>query len=307
MTSFLKDNESSLIVFGSTGFIGRHLIKTFQKNNNIQKLVGYNSSNANLLGNDVVDRLRRELTAKDTLLILSANTKQSGATMNEFRANMNMITNLCDLIKLVRPKKVIYFSTQAIFGEDTNHEDIEEITEPVPSSIYGLSKLTSERLLDQIIKPLSTTQVILRIPRVYGPEDSISNYGPSQFLHLSRQKKCINLWGDGLELRHFLFVEDLTNAVIEILNRPELEGILNLAPDQPSTFLEAADLANELTQSQEPLVYLERTRPKANHVMNLSRWREKIPDFSFTSLREGMMRTLDYQTTKKESNYSGIE
>ena len=52
--------------------------------------------------------------------------------MNEFRANMNMITNLCDLIKLVRPNKVIYFSPQAIFGEDTNHDDIKETTEAVP-------------------------------------------------------------------------------------------------------------------------------------------------------------------------------
>ena len=100
----------------------------------------------------------------------------------------------------------------------------------------------------------------------------------------------------GLELRHFLFAEDLANAVIEILKKPELEGVFNLAPYHTSTFLEAAVLANELTQSQKPLVNLERTRPKANHVMDLSRWREAIPDFSFTSLREGMIRTLDCLT-----------
>ena len=192
MTSIIKNNLGKLIVFGSTGFIGRHLIKTINKDMTEPELVGYNSSNANLVDEGIVDRLRRDLTEKDTLLILSANTMQSGATMNEFRTNMKMITNICDLIELVEPKKVIYFSTQAIFGEDTNHKDIKETTEPVPSSIYGLSKLTAERLLDHIIKPLSTVQVVLRIPRVYGPGDNISNYGPSQFLHQSRQKKSIN-------------------------------------------------------------------------------------------------------------------
>jgi len=298
MTSSIKDNEGTLVVFGSTGFIGRHLFKTLLEDKTELEVVGYHSRNANLLDEGIVDRLRRELTAKDTLLILSANTMQTGATMNEFRTNMNMITNLCDLITVVRPKKVIYFSTQAIFGEDNNHEDIKETTEPVPSSIYGLSKLTSERLLDHVIKPLATTQVVLRIPRVYGPEDSVSNYGPSQFLHLSGQKKRIGLWGDGLELRHFLFVEDLINAVIEILNKPKLEGVFNLAPNQTSTFLEVAYLAKELTKSSKTLIHKNRNRPKVNHVMNTSLWKKKFPNFDFTSLQDGMKRTLSCGESK---------
>ena len=88
MTSLIKNNDGTLIVFGSTCFIGRHLVKTLLEDKTEPEVVGYHSRNANLLDEGIVDRLRRELTAKDTLLILSANTLQTGANMNEFRTNM---------------------------------------------------------------------------------------------------------------------------------------------------------------------------------------------------------------------------
>ena len=86
-----------------------------------------------------------------------------------------------------------------------------------PSSIYGLTKLTQEKLFLSVLKPLNIPFVILRYQNVYGPGQSLSNPYTgilSIFSTLIKKNKKINIFEDGLESRDFVYISDVVDATI---------------------------------------------------------------------------------------------
>ena len=58
--------------------------------------------------------------------------------------------------------------------------------------------------------------LILRPSIVYGPGENIIAGSPSGFLkQIMNKKKKISLWGDGSEIRDFLYIDDLVNVIIQ--------------------------------------------------------------------------------------------
>ncbi|MFC1536058.1 NAD-dependent epimerase/dehydratase family protein [Candidatus Neomarinimicrobiota bacterium] len=86
-----------------------------------------------------------------------------------------------------------------------------------PSSIYGITKLTQEKMLLSILQPLKIPIVALRYQNVYGPGQSLSNPYTgilSIFSTLIKSNKKINIFEDGLESRDFVYISDVIDATI---------------------------------------------------------------------------------------------
>lgn len=99
-----------------------------------------------------------------------------------------------------------------------------------PSSIYGLTKLQQEELLNMASDYLKISSVILRFQNVYGPGQSLKNAYTgilSIFSNQIRNEEKINIFEDGLESRDFVFIDDVIESLILSLNK-EAQGTYNV-------------------------------------------------------------------------------
>ena len=84
----------------------------------------------------------------------------------------------------------------------------------MPSSVYGITKLTQEQLVLSVAKALGISAIAFRYQNVYGPGQSLSNPYTgilSIFSTRIRHKSGINIFEDGRESRDFVYIDDVVS------------------------------------------------------------------------------------------------
>jgi dTDP-L-rhamnose 4-epimerase len=98
-----------------------------------------------------------------------------------------------------------------------------------PQSIYGVTKLSQEQLVQTSAKAMGIPYSILRFQNVYGPGQSLSNPYTgilSIFSTRIRNGKGILVFEDGKESRDFVFVDDVVDALILCLENKEANDMV---------------------------------------------------------------------------------
>jgi UDP-glucose 4-epimerase len=136
-------------------------------------------------------------------------------------------------------RKFIFSSSGgAIYGEQTSFP-ANESHPAKPQSPYGISKLTVEKYLDFYNNIYGLKYFILRYSNVYGPRQNLNGECGvvSIFCRkiLSGKQPLIN--GDGLQTRDFVYVDDVVNANIMVLDYNESK-ILNISSGKETTINE---------------------------------------------------------------------
>jgi GDP-L-fucose synthase len=146
---------------------------------------------------------------------------------------------------------------------------------------------------------------------LYGPEDNFdltsSHVLPALLrkFHEGKLAKApaVTIWGTGKPKREFLYVEDLADAAVFLMNTYESEEIVNVGTGEDVSIRELAEMISEITGYQGKLVFDE-TKPDGTprKLLDVTRlkglgWHPK------TSLKDGIRVTyqwfLDKQSTAK--------
>jgi len=96
-----------------------------------------------------------------------------------------------------------------------------------PSSVYGITKQNQEQMVMTVCPSLGIEPVALRYQNVYGPGQSLKNPYTgilSIFSTRALNGSPINIFEDGRESRDFVFIDDIVNATVLALVRPEAAG-----------------------------------------------------------------------------------
>lgn len=113
-----------------------------------------------------------------------------------------------------------------------------------PSSVYGITKQNQEQMIMIVCPTIGIQPVAFRYQNVYGPGQSLSNPYTgilSIFSTLIRNRKGINIFEDGKESRDFVFIEDVVNATILGIEKPEAnENIFNVGSGIPTDVITVA-------------------------------------------------------------------
>lgn len=120
-----------------------------------------------------------------------------------------------------------------------------EGTLPMPTSVYGATKLAQEHILRAWVNAHDTNLTILRLQNVYGPGQSLINSYTgivSLFSQWAREGKQIPVYEDGDIVRDFVFIDDVVSAFVAATRRtPEKdEAPFDIGSGDASTILEAA-------------------------------------------------------------------
>lgn len=284
-----------VVILGHGGFIGGHLYRFLEQCSPTLEIIGRSRPELDLTNKRHAESLAVLLDERTAVMMCAGVKKQLGDSLEAFSQNLEMTINVCSLLERRPVRKFVFFSSAAVYGEDVAHRRITERTPVHPTSYYGMAKYASERLLWRTLGIHGQRGVrallVLRPALVYGPGDHSGGYGPSGFLQSLRNGEAITLWGDGEELREFIFVDDVIRVVHDLTFR-DCSGVVNLASGRSYTFREVVEVASRLVGNETSISFRPRTKAKVDHKFHNRRLQGFLPSLRFTTLEDGMRRTL---------------
>jgi UDP-glucose 4-epimerase len=144
---------------------------------------------------------------------------------------------------------VVYASSAAVYGVPA-YLPLDEEAPTSPLSPYGLEKLIDEQYASLYSHLYGLSSLGLRYFNVYGPrQDPSSPYSGviSIFTKKIREKKTIQIFGDGSQTRDFIFVKDVAVANVQAL-KSDLNSVCNVATGSSVSLIK---LVNELNAAKE--------------------------------------------------------
>lgn len=286
-----------VVVLGHDGFIGTRLCESLRVRYPDLELIGLALGSIDLTGDDASNRLIELFDRSAAVIVLAGIKKQLGDTLGMFIRNMAIATNVCRAIEASSVRRILFVSSAEVYGEHTDDMAITERTPVRTTSYYGAAKFASEGVFRKAAAAAGASLAILRPPLVYGPGDTSASYGPSRFTRAAVRKEQIALWGDGLERREFLYVDDLVAAMCRLLFS-NATGVVNVASGCSATFRDVLDALQTVVGSPLAVTSRPRTRPRVDQGYRNDRLRALMPDLEFTVLREGIRGVVESERLK---------
>ena len=282
-----------VLILGHSGFIGNHLIDTWTQNPDGVEVKGISIPEVNLTQEESQESIVEAYDDHTAVVLCAAVKRQFGENVSAFQSNVRIVQNLIAAAGRKKISRLAFMSSAAVYGEETHDTAITEETSVNPSSYYGIAKFTGECLLRKALGEGKITSLIcFRPPLVYGPGDRGKTYGPSGFCAAAREKSPITLWGDGSELREFIYLEDL-GRMIRHLTLGDFQGAVNLVSGMSYSFKNVLSCLQEVCPNLLPIQKRERSKKKVDNAFQPSLIRSLLmPEFKFTPLLEGIRKTF---------------
>lgn len=267
------------IVLGAGGFIGSHLVKRLKQEGFYVKGVDikqpeFSDSHADefIVGDlrDIhfVQRVIDEGT--DELYQLAGDVGGAGYIFtgeNDANVMHNSAQINLNVAKIATEKKVqsLFFSSSACIYPaenqlDPNSPNCEESSAyPAnPDSEYGWEKLMSERLYLSYKRNFGLNVKIARFHNIYGPESTWTGgkeKAPAAICRKVAEAKNgqpIEIWGDGLQTRSFLFIDDCLDATTRLM-RSTYTGPYNIGSEEMISMMNFTKLALKISNKDNPI------------------------------------------------------
>lgn len=224
-----------MIVTGATGFIGSYLLDAGRAIYG-QDVTSFSSKP--IIGSQIIyrdtndfDLSPEELTLvedAEVLIHAGAFTPKSGVDANQLAGCNGNITFTEKLLALpwTNLKKIVFLSTLDVYANADG--PISEATPTTPGTLYGLSKLYCERIVSLYAANRGLSSQVLRVGHVYGPgEEKYAKVIPKAIQAIVSGKD-VELWGEGNELRSFIYIEDVVTAIFNAVELTEQPGVINV-------------------------------------------------------------------------------
>lgn len=281
-----------VIIIGHTGFIGQKVAAFLQSSNPSIEILGFSAPETDLTRAEGRKAIEAALTPNTSLLVLAGIKRQLGDTAEIYLKNTEILLGLNQLLAAKPLARVVYLSSGAVYGEDIENLAITEQTPMAARSYYGLSKISTEFMLEKYAEAHPDTSVsLLRPATIYGPGDVETAYGPSGFLNAAVKDLPLTLWGEGDELRELLHIDDIV-ALIAKLTLSDQRGPLNLVAGTSYTFQDALGAVERVTGKKLAVTSRARSKPKIDNKYDSRALTTLFPEFRFTPLQEGVQKTF---------------
>jgi nucleoside-diphosphate-sugar epimerase len=126
-----------------------------------------------------------------------------------------------------------------------------------PASPYGVSKLALERLVHTMARSAGLGSTVLRFFNTYGPGQALSPYvgAVTIFTHALLRGEAPTIFGDGLQCRDFVHVDDITRGcVLALQSQPAAQGLtLNLGTGVATTVLQVVQAVQAALERPGPV------------------------------------------------------
>ena len=234
-----------IIITGGCGFIGSHFIEEILKLNNIEKVYNIDcetyaaNKNLNFENDSRYQKLSIDISASyfidqkkyleslgiDYVIHFAAESHVDNSIKGPQKfiyTNIIGTFNLIEIFKNINIKKFIHVSTDEVFGS-LNFEDepFDKNSQYRPNSPYSATKAASDLLVRSYFQTYKFPAIITNCSNNYGPRQFPEKLIPVCIKKLIN-KEPIPLYGNGKNIRDWIFVKDNVKALINVMLNGEV-------------------------------------------------------------------------------------
>ena len=239
-----------ILLLGGAGFIGTNLtyrlveagyelhvvdaLRRVSKIENIKPLIDNGKIRFTLLDvseNEKFKRLVREVRP-DLVINLIAESHVDYSINNPVETVMNNIRTILNILETCRRMDLplIHTSTDEVYGDHYSKDRPAREEDPLrPSNPYSASKASADLLVQAYGRTYGLDYIIIRPTNTYGPYQHPEKLIPRTIVRLLLGKPA-TIYGDGEQERDWLYIDDLCNAYLLIIEKGRRREIYNVAP-----------------------------------------------------------------------------
>ncbi len=222
-----------VLVTGGSGFIGRNLVRQLTEAGHevtVADLVPFPGSAPCVTGDlrqpEVVERaVTADLDGVVHLAALTSVLKSVSEPDSVYRTNVAATELLLERCRELGVNRFVLASTNAVAG-DVGRTPIDESTPLHPLTPYGATKAAGEMLLSAYAASYGFAAVSLRFTNVYGVGMQAKDSIIARMMRAALGGGTISIYGDGTQVRDYLYVTDATAALARALEQPAGELIV---------------------------------------------------------------------------------
>jgi nucleoside-diphosphate-sugar epimerase len=315
-------SKKNILIAGGGGFIGGHLVKRLLENNNNVVVADIKpkkywfqyfnkAKNFNLCDLKEFHNANKVTKNIDYVFNMACNMGGMGFIENnkaECMLSVLINTNLLRASLMNKVKKFFFSSSACVYNVSKQSKTFikglkeEDAYPAMPEDGYGWEKLFSERMCRHFKEDFGLEVRIARYHNVYGTFGTY--YGgrekaPAALCRKiieckSKNKKYIEIWGDGKQTRSFLYIDDCIDGTLKLFQSNYSEP-LNIGSDEQVSINKMADLIKSISGIYPKNKFL-LNKPKGvrgrssnnKNAYKILKWRYKV------SLEDGLSRTYNW-------------
>ncbi len=208
--------------------------------------------------------------------------------------------NLLDLHLEFKMNRFHYISTDEVYGDIPESGYFIEETHIEPSSPYSASKAGGDILTQAYGRTYGLNYTITRCSNNYGANQNLISLIPLFISKIQKNEK-VPLYGDGSNIRDWLYVEDHCDAIWEVFTRAENGSIYNVGGNNEYTNLEITKILLSTLGKWEELISFVPDRPghDKRYAIDASKIKRELGWEPKVKFEEGITKTITYYLASK--------
>ncbi|WP_169055918.1 dTDP-glucose 4,6-dehydratase [Bacillus pumilus] len=206
-----------------------------------------------------------------------------------------------------KAKKLIHISTDEVYGDlELNDPAFTEQTPLSPNNPYSASKASSDLLVKSYIHTHQLPAMITRCSNNYGPHQHEEKLIPTIIRKAINGEK-IPIYGDGKQIRDWLYVEDHARAVKQVLENGTAGQVYNIGGGNEKTNLDLTKtILMQLGISHDRIAFVEdRKGHDRRYAIDASKLKRELGWTQETSFEAGIEKTINWYRAKYDQSEEG--
>ncbi len=310
-----------LFVTGGAGFIGSTFIRyalsldkglavvNYDKLTYAGNLANLNSvsknSNYKFIKGDICDDSAVEITMAgcDAVIHFAAESHVDRSISQPADAVRTNVTGTFVLLQAARKLQIqrfIHVSSDEVDGDIPPGSFSDENSPLRPSSPYSASKAASDLLVLSFVRTYGFPALITRSSNSYGPHQFPEKFLPLMIIS-ALDHQSLPIYGDGLQQRSWIHVEDNCRAILAVLERGSVGHVYNIG---------GVDIKDNLTMARDILTMMGKSESLISHVpdrpghdrryaLNSDKIKREFNWKPVVPLDEGLRQTIDWYRSNR--------
>ncbi|MEH7652846.1 dTDP-glucose 4,6-dehydratase [Bacillus safensis] len=206
-----------------------------------------------------------------------------------------------------KAKKLIHISTDEVYGDlEPDDPAFTEQTPLSPNNPYSASKASSDLLVKSYIHTHQLPAMITRCSNNYGPYQHEEKLIPTIIRKAVNGEK-IPIYGDGQQIRDWLYVEDHARAVKKVLENGTAGQVYNIGGGNEKTNLDLTKtILSQLGISHDQIAFIQdRKGHDRRYAIDASKLKGELGWTQEMSFEEGIEKTINWYRTKYDQSEEG--